>query len=158
MEDWKNTNWYKYMDEPMRSLASQSYELLEQTGEIKDYSFAIFPIAKAYEGFLKKLFLDMQLISRRQYIGEHFRIGKALNPNLPKRYRSGWVWDKLREKCGGEELPIQLWEAWRRGRNKIFHYFPDEKTHIDQAEAREIVNNLAEAMGNAVAGCGIDKT
>lgn len=145
------------MDEPMKGLASQSYELLEQNGNKQDYSFAIFPIAKAYEGFLKKLFLDMELISQRQYIGEHFRIGKALNPNLPKRYRSGWVWDKLTQSCGGVELPLQLWEAWRRGRNKIFHYFPDEKAHIDWAEAREIVNNLAEAMGNAVTGCGVDK-
>lgn len=157
--DFKSTKWFRYMDEPMRELATQSFELLDQERQRllprKDYSFVIFPMAKAYEGFLKKLFLDMDLISEQQFNGEHFRIGKALNPNLPKRYRSGWVFEKLMTSCGGETLPLRLWEAWKRGRNRIFHFFPDEQKEVTLAEVEKIVLNLAEAMEQAVDGCGL---
>ena len=70
------------MDEPMRDLARQTYELLNRE-ELKvaggekeqhDYAFVVFSLAKAYEGFLKRVFLDMKMIDRRQYFGEYFRI------------------------------------------------------------------------------------
>ena len=138
----------------MRDLVGESYELLEREekmgGQLHDYSFVVFPIAKAYEGFLKKLFLDMGLISQSQYVGEHFRIGKALNPNLPKRYRSGWVFGRLVESCGSPDLPLRMWEAWKRARNRIFHFFPDHQEFITLGEARELVERVSEVMEEAM--------
>ena len=141
----------------MKDLVEESYDLLEMSNvqssmsNLHDYSFVVFPIAKAYEGFLKKLFLDMGLISQSQYVGEHFRIGKALNPNLPKRYRSGWVFGKLVESCGGgADLPLRMWEAWKRARNRIFHFFPDHHEFIGLKEARELVTGVSEVMGEAM--------
>ena len=160
MNDFKQTKWWLYLDEPMRDLVEESFTLLGQeesrlrqgSGEPRhDYSFVVFPIAKAYEGFLKKLFLDMGLISQSQYVGEHFRIGKALNPNLPKRYRSGWVFGKLVESCGGgAELPLRMWEVWKRARNRIFHFFPDHHEFIGLEEAGELVTGVAQVMDEAM--------
>lgn len=121
MQDITDTNWWRYCDEPLQELLKESFDLIEQESmrgeerEYKDYSFIVFPAAKAYEGFLKKLFLDMGLISQNQYYGEHFRIGRALSPMLPKRYRAGWVYGKLMDYCRGQELPMRMWEVWEKG-------------------------------------------
>lgn len=150
------------MDDSMQILSAESFQLLEEEKSksrldesSKDYSYIVFPLAKAYEGFLKKLFLDMDLITSQQYLGEHFRIGKALNPNLPKRYRSGWVWGKLSESCKGEELPMRMWETWKRARNRTFHFFPDKQKLITFEEARGLVEELKSTMEQALNGCEI---
>jgi hypothetical protein len=151
------------MDEPMKDLAKQTFELLEmEEGKIAlgekekhDYGFVVFPLAKSYEGFLKKVLLDMRMITKQQYNREYFRIGKVLNPNLPKRYRAGWVFGKLVNACGGEHLPLTLWEVWKKARNKIFHFFPDHQEFISLAEARELVTELMGGMEAAVMGCGV---
>lgn len=158
--DYKNTNWWKYLQEPMRDLVEESFVLLEREERMQeklhDYSFVVFPMAKAYEGFLKKLFLDMKLIAERQYYGEHFRIGRALNPSLPKRYRAGWVYGKLVAACQGkEELPLAMWEAWKRARNRIFHFFPDHHEFISLEEARGLIGGISAIMDKALVGCRI---
>ncbi len=156
--------WWGYVEQEMRELIKQSNDLIEReraraegggSAEYKDYSFIVFPAAKAYEGFLKKLFLDMELITRQQYFGEHFRIGRALSPTLPKRYRSGWVYGKLMNSCGGEELPMKMWEVWRKGRNRIFHYFPNYHEAITWEQAKEIVGEIEDMMEECLVGCRI---
>ncbi len=160
MGDFRQSAWYQYMDQPLRDLAGLSFSLLEQQKETSyfDYGFVVFPIAKAYEGFLKKMFFDMGLINKQQFHGEHFRIGKALNPNLPIRYRSGWVFESLIQSCGGEHLPMQLWEAWKNARNQVFHYFPSQEEHtIAYSRAEALVLELAGAMEEAVRGCELGR-
>ena len=49
--------------------------------QFKDYSFLIFPFAKAYEGFLKQLFKDVKFISHLDYISDHLRLGKLFIPS-----------------------------------------------------------------------------
>ncbi len=158
--DFENSNWWKYLDPSMQELMSQSMQMVEREearatmGEAyQDYAFVVFPAAKAYEGFLKKLFLDMGLIVRQQYNSDHFRIGRALSPNLPKRYRSGWVYGRLAGLCGGNQLPDEMWEVWKKGRNRTFHFFPHRLGNISLAEAKLIVGEIAVTMEKALAGC-----
>ncbi len=159
MEDYKNTNWWKYLDEPMRDLMAQSFELLEResgrAGEFRfhDYGFVVFPAAKAYEGFLKKVFLEMGLINELQYRGEHFRIGRALSPTLPKRYRAGWVYGKLVNSCGGDVLPLKMWKVWKDARNRVFHFFPDHSEFTNLTEAGWLLKNISDVMGDVLEGC-----
>lgn len=147
------------MDEPMQDLAAESFMLLEKEskngGSLHDYSFVVFPIAKAYEGFLKKLFRDLGFINKSQYRGDRFRIGRALNPNLPKRYQWDWVYAKLVGYCQEERLPLHLWEVWKTARNKIFHYFPDHHEFISLTKAKELVDQIAQIMDEALAGCRV---
>jgi len=159
--DYNQTNWWKYVDEPMRDLAAQSFALLEHEQErgteskYHDYGFIVFPMAKAYEGFLKKLLYNLKLISSRQYLGDRFRIGKALNPHLPKRYQWDWVYEKLTTYCGSPELPQLLWDTWRKARNRVFHYFPDHHEFVSLDQAQEIINEVSLVMEKALRGCRI---
>ena len=55
------------------------YDYKDRTG-IVDYSFCVFSFAKAYEGYLKSLFLKMGFISEHDYYGDDIRIGRILSP------------------------------------------------------------------------------
>jgi len=146
----------------MRDLAALSLMLVDREKKLQeglhDYSFIVFPMAKAYEGFLKKVFFDLGFINNRQYRGDRFRIGRALNPNLPKRYRWDWVWGKMVTFCGGEELPLEMWEVWKRARNRIFHYFPDHQEFISLEEASELVEEVTRIMEKTLLGCRLAKS
>lgn len=124
--------------------------------QFHDYSFVVFPAAKAYEGFLKKLFLDLRFISEADYYGKHFRIGKALNPFLPKEIRNNtWVYGKIVKFCRGKELANQLWDTWRISRNLVFHWFPDEKNAINLTEAEERIKLITDAIDQAFQNCSL---
>ena len=97
---------------------------LKINDSISDFSFLVSPIAKSYEGYLKDFFLKIGIISNQEYESDRFRVGKTLNPSL--RYKRFSVYQKLSDYDDrGEELAEILWDAWKFGRNEIFHYFPN---------------------------------
>lgn len=124
--------------------------------QFHDYSFVVFPAAKAYEGFLKKLFFDLGFITEEDYSGKRFRIGKALNPTLPKEIRNDhWVYKKIVIYCGGAELADKLWDTWRLSRNLVFHWFPNEKNALTLSEAQNRLNQIIDAIDSAFKECKI---
>lgn len=167
LELLKQRPWWEYLGEDVQKLLSTSEFLYHAVEEWKinlpgseekfyDYSFVVFPAAKAYEGFLKKMFLDMGFITEEDYFGKHFRIGKALNPSLPKELRKLSVYEKIVVSCGSETLADQLWETWRLCRNLPFHWFPNEKNSISLAEAGERIQMIINAIDEAFKGCKIE--
>lgn len=120
-----------------------------------DYSFLVFPFAKVYEGFLKKLFLQIGAINEYQYNNDRWRVGRALNPELEKELRHESVYDRIIEHCGGQTLAETLWQAWKRGRNQVFHFWPGRNKALSLAEAREITDEIQAAMELALEECRI---
>ena len=166
LKQLESRSWWKYLGEDIQKLLSTSeflYDVVESWGadlpggkeKFHDYSFVLFPAAKAYEGFLKKMFLDMGFITEEDYFGKHFRIGKALNPSLPRELRNESVYDKIVSHCGGKDLGDKLWEAWSSGRNVVFHWFPDEKRAVPFDEAADKIKQIIDAMDSAFEGCRI---
>lgn len=160
--------WWEYLEEDLRELINQSLLLLDTAEnwkehlppgtEFHDYSFVVFPAAKAYEGFLKNLFLDLGFITEKEFYGKRFRVGKALNPSLDrKRYKDESVYDKLVNFCGGKDLAENLWESWKEGRNLLFHWFPKEKRAITLAEAKSYIDMIINSMNLAFKECKIER-
>lgn len=151
----RNEQLYNYLPSEQRDLIADCEKLIEDAHnhpqELTDYSYIVFPIAKMYEGFLKKLFLDLNIIDNNQYYSEHFRIGKALNPNLEPHLRLESVYDKLCHHFEGEVIASALWQAWKKGRNLLFHYFPGNLSRISLSEAEFTVRFVLEASSQAVA-------
>jgi hypothetical protein len=152
--------WWGGLEFGVKELLRESLVLVEKVGgwerRFHDYSFVVFPAAKAYEGFLKGYFLSAGLISQEDYYGKHFRIGKALNPDLDEKYRNRqWVYKALSDYCKGEGLPKKLWETWRRGRNLVFHWFPEEKNSVSFEEACQRVEMIVDAIEEVNRGCGL---
>ena len=167
LEQLESRSWWGYLGEDLQKLLATSefiYRVVESWGadlpggqkEFHDYSFVVFPAAKAYEGFLKKIFLDMRLISEEDYFGKHFRIGKALNPSLPKELKKEGVYDKIVQRCQGRGLADKLWDTWRLSRNLTFHWFPNEKNTITLLEAGERIEMIITAIDEAFKECKIE--
>jgi hypothetical protein len=160
-EDLKKRVWWDYLHEDLRELLREATLLVERVGtwdeKFHDYSFVVFPAAKAYEGFLKTIFLDLKIISEKDYFGKRFRIGKALNPALEKRFRkTESVYDRLVDYCGGKQLADDLWDTWKECRNLLFHWFPNERNAINFEEAKRRVDMVLNTMDLAFKGCKME--
>lgn len=150
--------WWNYLHDDLKELIKESALMAERVENWKekfnDYSFIVFPAAKAYEGFLKTLFLDLGFISENDFYGQRFRVGKALNPALDTRYREKEsVYDQMTNFCKGKELADYLWDTWKQCRNLLFHWFPGEKNAISYKEAQEKILLIFNAMDMAFESC-----
>lgn len=154
--------WWGYLENDLQELLKQALLLEEVFGkqektkkEFDDYSFLVFPAAKAYEGFLKKLFLDLGFITQEDYYGKRFRVGKALNPALEERYWDESVYRKIVDLQKNNVLAEKLWETWKQGRNLVFHWFPDEKRALSYEEAKGKISLIIETIDLAYRDCKI---
>jgi len=139
-----------FISEGQKDLLDEGIRLLELAEEEHspshtDYSFVVFPFAKAYEGFLKQVFLNAGYISRRDYYSQHFRIGKVLSPNLVRRLGRESVYKKICDESGCE-ISERMWQTWKRGRNEVFHYFPHNLHSLSLEEGRIIISDIIETM------------
>lgn len=145
---------WQYLSPQQRGLAGDGAFLIEDSArhadqEPTDYSYLVFPFAKLYEGYLKDLFLDLGIISDREYYSNHYRIGKALSPNLLRRLGARSAYGQLAKKFG-DELPAILWRAWKEGRNLVFHYYPRNLRALSREEAIALTRMIVTAMEEAV--------
>ncbi len=116
-----------------------------------DHSFIVFPIAKAYEGFLKYYLFQFGVLSKHQYKSRDLRIGRILNPDLPQRFRDEeWIFDDVSQLCS-PEMAQEMWQIWLTGRNHLFHYFPDERHVLSFTEAHAKVKEFLRVMEHALA-------
>lgn len=154
--------WWGYIHQDLQELLRESVLLINTVGKwserFNDYAFIVFPAAKAYEGFLKTLFRDLGFISDETYFGKRFRVGKALNPALENHYREESIYDMLENFCQGKELPDKLWETWKRGRNMLFHWFPNESNVISYGDAKQTIFDILDTMDFAFKECKIKRT
>lgn len=118
----------------------------DPANHLADYSFIVFPISKAYEGFLKKYLLSIGVMSQAQYESKHFRIGRALNPDISNDYKDEqWLYDDVAERCG-EDVAREIWQTWLECRNQVFHYFPSKKGTLTLAETRAKLQQVMSSM------------
>lgn len=156
----RNSVLWEYLSSEQKGLVEDGELLMEyvhkMSHSVSDYSYLVFPFSKAYEGFLKKLFLDMKLMRPEDYYGEDIRIGKILNPHFVKEY--GSVYNKVCKKGfeDGENLVAErLWSTWKRGRNLVFHYFPHNFRRLSYTEAKEIIEEIIGSMNFAMEKCDL---
>ncbi len=145
---------YDYLPPAHLDLIEQGKHLIEHVNEDRehkfdDYSFVVFPFAKAYEGFLKQIFLDAGFISRKEYLSKYFRIGKVMSPNLRRRLGKHSVYHKICNMVGCD-LSEKIWKTWTRGRNQVFHFFPHNVRSLTLQEAEEIAQGIVATMEEVV--------
>jgi hypothetical protein len=145
--------WFKYLDVFQQNLVKTSFYLSDyftKEKDINDFSFIVFPMAKAYEGFLKKILLDLQLITHKVYYGRRFRIGRALNPDVKVSQRDKWwLYDDLC-RIFNDELARDIWQAWLQCRNHVFHFFPHGEKELNLEEAIACLRKMQLVMSAAV--------
>ena len=147
---FRTSDFWQYLSQNQKDLIREGQYLMEDIIEenayhFKDYSFLVFPFAKAYEGFLKQLFKDAKMISHLDYISDHLRLGKLMSPNLIGKLGERSLYLKI-EKKSGKDLAEKIWNVWKIGRNQVFHYFPHNVKAINFEEAGEIISEMLEVM------------
>lgn len=153
MQIIQQDSWFQYLDPWQKNLVKTSFHLSEQFNNdnyINDFSFVVFPMAKAYEGFLKKILLDLQLINHKVYYGRRFRIGRALNPDVsPNQRDQWWLFDDL-SRIFNQDLAREIWQTWLECRNHVFHFFPNGEKVLSLGEATACLNKMQEVMKQTV--------
>lgn len=76
----RNSNLWNYLSSDLKGLIEDGEKIIDHAikhGEngSSDFSYIVFNFAKAYEGFLKHLFLDLGFIQEDDYYGDDIRIG-----------------------------------------------------------------------------------
>ena len=148
--NYAELDWFGQLSPHQQLLVKLSLDLLARekalNSELSDYAFVIFPMAKAYEGFLKSYIFSLGLIDEKTFKGNRFRIGRALNPDVSSnRQDEHWVFDDIAQMCG-DSLSQQLWNTWLECRNRIFHYYPEKEDKVSLEKAEQHL----ELMGNAI--------
>jgi len=154
LELLENHLFFAELDHWQRQLVSLSVTLWEREktagSHFSDYSFVVFPMAKAYEGFLKSYLLKNALISNTTYQSKRFRIGRALNPDLRMSSRDEeWFFDNIERMCG-TEIARGIWDTWLKCRNRVFHYFPDRPNNLTLEQAGQYLDEMSEIMMKAI--------
>jgi hypothetical protein len=163
MQEFSSQVWYSYLTDWQQELVETAEKLLKREKNrigaeqiesadffLDDYAFIVFPMAKAYEGFLKKYFFDFQLIDKKTYFGKRFRVGRALNPDVRQHQRDKyWIFDDVVDLCG-VGVARDMWETWLECRNRVFHFYPDEKGKLSIEDAEKKLAMMAETMTQAV--------
>jgi hypothetical protein len=147
---FKTSDFWFYLSQNQKDLINEGLYLMNDVikshaYQFKDYSFLVFPFAKAYEGFLKQLFLDVKFISHLDYISDHLRLGKLLSPNLVNKLKERSLYKKIKDKAG-QELADKIWNAWKIGRNQVFHYYPHNLKALTFSQAENIIDNILLVM------------
>ncbi len=145
---------WQFLSPSMRVLVGDGEFLIEDSKkhidqEPTDYSYLVFPFAKLYEGFLKQLFLETQIMSTEDYKSDHFRIGKTLSPTMASRLGKHSAYAQISRRFG-EPLAAHLWHMWKEGRNLVFHYFPHNYRALTRDQAVDLSRHIVETMEEAV--------
>lgn len=150
MKEVTQEHWFDQIPERPQKLLTLSLDLyqreVDENTNYSDYSFLVFPAAKAFEGFLKHYFFTQGLITKRTYEGKRFRIGRALNPDIhPKGRDEYWLYDDVSHKCGSE-IAVELWDTWLECRNQVFHFFPLKDSSLTLPQAQHKLEKILSAI------------
>jgi hypothetical protein len=145
--------WFTFLPADQQQLIELSFSLFEREkslhSSLVDCSFIIFPMAKAYEGFLKLYLLEMGLISQKTFEGRRFRIGRALNPDIRESQRDEfWLYDNVAGLCG-HDVARMMWDTWLECRNQVFHYFPNRNQYISLPRVEEYLFMMDKSISQA---------
>lgn len=154
LELLENVPAFNYLEAWQQQLVRLAFTLWQREVDAKsnfiDYSFIVFPMAKAYEGFLKQFMLDLSLINQATFESRRFRIGRVLNPDVRLAHQNDvWIYDDIARVCG-PEIARELWEAWLTCRNRVFHYFPKNTDRLTHEQAGRYLEQLFTVMQAAV--------
>lgn len=101
--------------------------------ELSDYSCMVLPLAKAYEGVLKKILVRSGFISEADLQEDpDISINKYFNP-----VGNNAIFNALKDRARDKAIPYVIYSTYQECRNLIFHYDPYRDNRlktIDDAE------------------------
>lgn len=143
-------HYWDYLSPHQRDLireGSYIYQEIFSDGKysFQDYSFIVFPFAKAFEGFIKQFLLDIGAINYQQYNSDHIRVGRLLSPEVSHFTQHDSVYEKI-GRIFGLDMANTIWMTWKFCRNQVFHYYPHNSRLLTLNEARERIHLILSTI------------
>lgn len=151
--EWKNEEFDKFVGSDLLELYRDSCVLLEQNkkeGQIfpalSDYSIIILPIAKVYEGILKKILVEAEIIGEEEIrINPGINVGHYFNP-----VGNNKIFNHIKDHARDRVVPHIIYATYQECRNQILHYDPHKDNRIKNIEDVEFyVKRIMHAIDKA---------
>ncbi len=124
---WKSKEFDQFVGSDIVDLYKDScriFELFEidslRTNDsyVSDYSFLLLPIAKSYEGILKRVLVEKGVISESKLLeNPSVNVGAYLNPVGNEK-----IFNLLKDKARDKAIPHVIYSTYQECRNQILHY------------------------------------
>lgn len=127
---WRSKNFDEFVGEDLIELYQDSEGVFqfigwkeldgdsEEAGLFSDHSFMLLPIAKAYEGVLKKILIENKILTEEDLASNPaINVGAYFNPISNEK-----LFNLLKDKARDRAIPHVIYSTYQECRNQIFHY------------------------------------
>lgn len=151
---WNSRDFEEFVGKDILELYEDTRKLLgyftnqesKSSTRFYDYSFIVFPFAKAYEGILKKILVEANFISEANLLEDpSLSINKYFNP-----VGNNKIFTSLKDKTRDKAVPFVIYSTYQECRNQIIHYdsYRDNRIKTLQ-EAEFYINRIFDAIEKA---------
>ncbi len=132
---WKSKEFDEFIGEDLLDLYEDNRSLLQRYSnhhdgtveEYSDYSFLVLPIAKVYEGTLKKILVDIGVLKESDLTkNPSINVGKYYNP-----VGNNKIFELLKDRSRDKSVPHVIYSTYQECRNQIFHYDQYRDNRLD---------------------------
>ena len=148
---WKSWEFDNFIGEELLDLYEDSVKIFEDYNKeiekslhnMSDYSFLVLPMAKVYEGILKRVLVKTKILKEEDLLSNPtINVGGYFNPIGNHK-----IFDRLKDKARDKTVPHIIYSTYQECRNNILHYdsYKDNRIkNIKDAEfyARRIMHAI----------------
>ncbi len=100
------------------SVDGHSKELVREPSIFSDHSFMVLSIAKAYEGILKKILIQKEVVTEEDLaLNPSLNVGAYFNPSNNER-----IFNLLKDRSRDKAIPHVIYSTYQECRNQILHH------------------------------------
>lgn len=149
---WRSKEMDIFLGKDILELINDSNTLLKlakknDSGNLTDFSFIVLPYAKAFEGVLKKILVEANILTNDELIANpDISVNKYFNPASNAK-----ILELLRDKKRDKAVPYVIFSTYQECRNQILHYDTYRDLRLKTIEDAEFyIRRIDDAMQKAI--------
>lgn len=134
----------EFVGEEILGLILDTRRLMGQENgpDVSDYSYRLLPLAKAYEGVLKKILVHLNFVTEEELREKpSITVNSYFNPQGNLK-----IFDVLKDKARHKTIPYTVFATYQECRNEILHYDPYANNQLPLRRASYYQDRLEEAI------------
>lgn len=145
---WMNREFDEFVGDEIIDLYEDSnflFSKLKALDRISDYSFALLPLVKAYEGILKKILIRIDLVREEDLkVNPHLTVNRFFNAENNKE-----IINKLKDRVRDKTIPMVIFSTYHDCRNRFLHYDPYAANKLTKEDAETSTSRILDSIKKA---------
>lgn len=145
---WKDREFDEFVGEEIIDLYEDSnflFSKLKDLTSVSDYSFALVPLIKAYEGILKKILVRINLVKEEELkANPQLAVNRFFNLENNKA-----IINKLKDNVRDRTIPMVIFTTYQDCRNKFLHYDPYSGNKLTKEDAEISRSRIIDSIKKA---------